>query len=241
MDSFVSMKMKDLCVDDRPREKMLEKGPSVLSNAELLAIMIRTGTGRMNVVDVARTLLQTAEGQLARIAEMPVEKLCSVSGIGVSKAVTIAAAFELGRRSVMEKTLSERISVTSPKDVFRIMFPYLRGLDHEECWVLFLNRANYVLGKERMSVGGLESTVIDVKAILRRSLERKASGVILVHNHPSGNALPGQADITQTGLLKNALRTCEIQLIDHVVIADDNWYSFADEQLVSENLGALEK
>lgn len=228
------MKLKELCIDDRPREKMLEKGPSSLSNAELLAIMIRTGTGKMNVVDVARTLLHTAEGRLNAIADMPVEKLCSISGIGRSKAVTIAAAFELGRRSAAEKIVQDRVPVTSPKDVFRMMLPFMRGLDHEECWAVFLNRANYVLGKDRMSVGGMDSTTIDVKAVLRRALDRKASGVILVHNHPSGSALPGQADIRQTALLKKALQTCEIQLVDHVVIAEDCWYSFADEQLVNE-------
>ena len=228
------MKLKDLCLDDRPREKMQEKGPSALSNAELLAIMIRTGTGKMNVVDVARTLLSVAEGRLNAIADMPLEKLCSVSGIGRSKAVTIAAAFELGRRCALEAVVREKVSVSSPKTVFRMMLPVLRGLDHEECWAIFLNRANYVLGKERMSVGGLESTVVDVKAILRRALDRKATGVILVHNHPSGSALPGQADIRQTSLLKKALQTCEISLLDHVVIAEDSWYSFADEQLVSE-------
>ena len=228
------MKLKELCIDDRPREKMLEKGPSSLSNAELLAIMIRTGTGKMNVVDVARTLLHTAEGRLNAIADMPMEKLCSISGIGRSKAVTIAAAFELGRRSAAEKIVQDRVPVTSPKDVFRMMLPFMRGLDHEECWAVFLNRANYVLGKDRMSVGGMDSTTMDVKAVLRRALDRKASGVILVHNHPSGSALPGQADIRQTALLKKALQTCEIQLVDHVVIAEDNWYSFADEQLVNE-------
>jgi len=228
------MKLKELCIDDRPREKMLEKGPSSLSNAELLAIMIRTGTGKMNVVDVARTLLHTAEGRLNAIADMPVEKLCSISGIGQSKAVTIAAAFELGRRSAAEKIVQDRVPVTSPKDVFRMMLPFMRGLDHEECWAVFLNRANYVLGKDRMSVGGLDSTTMDVKAVLRRALDRKASGVILVHNHPSGSALPGQADIRQTALLKKALQTCEIQLVDHVVITEDSWYSFADEQLVNE-------
>ena len=231
--SFALMRLKDLCLDDRPREKMQEKGPSALSNAELLAIMIRTGTGTMNVVDVARTLLQSAEGRLHSIAEMPLEKLCSVSGIGRSKAVTIAAAFELGRRCASELAVPDKVAVSSPKTVFQMMLPFLRGLDHEECWVIFLNRANYVLGKERMSVGGLESTVMDVKSILRRALEKKASGVILVHNHPSGNAMPGHADITQTGILKKALQTCEISLIDHVVIAEDSWYSFADEQLVT--------
>ena len=234
MPSFASMRLKDLCLDDRPREKMVEKGPAALSNAELLAIMIRTGTGKMNVVEVARALLHSAEGRLNAIADMSLDKLCSVNGIGPGKAVTIAAAFELGRRSAAELIIAERISVSSPKVVFRMMLPLLRGLDHEECWVIFLNRANYVLGKERMSVGGLESTVVDVKSILRRALEKKASGVILVHNHPSGSAMPGQADIRQTGLLRKALQTCEIQLLDHVIVAEDSWYSFADEQLVDE-------
>ena len=232
--TFALMKMTELCLDDRPREKMLDKGPSALSNAELLAIMIRTGTGKMNAADVARTLLQKAGGRLNEVADMPMEKLCSVSGIGKSKAVTIAAAFELGRRCAIEPAIQEKVALSSPKTVFRMMLPLLKGLDHEECWAIFLNRANYVLGKECMSVGGLESTVMDVKAILRRALERKATGVILVHNHPSGSALPGQADIRQTGILKKALQTCEISLIDHVVIAEDSWYSFADEQLVSE-------
>ena len=188
----------------------------------------------MNVVEVARALLHSAEGRLNTIADMSLDKLCSISGIGPGKAVTIAAAFELGRRSAAELIIAERISVSSPKVVFRMMLPLLRGLDHEECWVIFLNRANYVLGKERMSVGGLESTVVDVKSILRRALEKKASGVILVHNHPSGSAMPGQADIRQTGLLRKALQTCEIQLLDHVIVAEDSWYSFADEQLVDE-------
>ena len=232
--TFALMKMTELCLDDRPREKMLDKGPSALSNAELLAIMIRTGTGKMNAVDVARTLLQKADERLNEVADMSVEKLCSVCGIGPSKAVSISAAFELGRRCALEMTVREKVAVSSPKTVFRMMLPLLKGLDHEECWVMFLNRANYVLGKERMSVGGLESTVMDVKAILRRALDRKAAGVILVHNHPSGSALPGQADIRQTGILKKALQTCEISLIDHVVIAEDNWYSFADERLVTE-------
>ena len=232
--SFASMRMKDLCLDDRPREKMMEKGPSALSNAELLAIMIRTGTGKLNVVDVARNLLQTADGKLNIIAEMSLEKMCSVSGIGRSKAATISAAFELGRRSAMELAVPEKVSISSPRAVFRMMLPLMKGLGHEECWAIFLNRANYVLAKERMSVGGMDSTVMDIRSILRRALERKASGVILVHNHPSGSALPGQADISQTGLLKNALKTCEIQLVDHVVIAEDSWYSFADEQLVKE-------
>ena len=165
---------------------------------------------------------------------MTIEKLCAIKGIGPGKAVTISAAFELGRRAAAEQVIRNKRPVTAPSDVFRMMLPSLRGLDHEECWVLFLNRANYVIGKERMSVGGMESTIMDTKSILRRAIERKANGVILVHNHPSGNALPGQADIAQTRTLKSALSSCEIQLIDHVIVAEDSWYSFADEQLVTE-------
>ena len=228
------MRMKDLCEDDRPREKLMAKGPESLSNAELLAIMLRTGTGNMNVVDVARELLRAAEGRLNAIAGMSMEKLCSICGIGPGKAVTVAAAFELGRRSSAEQIILDRMAVSSPRDVFRMMMPLMRGLDHEECWAIFLNRANYVLGKERMSVGGMDSTVIDTRAVIRRALDRKACSVILVHNHPSGSAMPGQADIRQTAVLRKALQACELQLMDHVVVAEDSWYSFADEQLVNE-------
>ena len=149
-----------------------------------------------------------------------------------SKAVTLAAAFELGRRCASESIIDTRTAITSPKTVFRMMLPQLRGLDHEECWVLFLNRANHLIGKEKMTSGGLESTLIDTKMIIRKALEKKASSVILSHNHPSGNPMPGTADITQTRQLKKGLDTCDISLIDHVVIAEGSFYSFADEELV---------
>ena len=219
------MRMKELEAAERPREKMLEKGVDALSNAELLAIMLRTGTGGMNAVEVARRLLQSAQWRLNAVAGMSVEKLCLTDGIGKSKAATVAAA---------ESVVPQKQTVSSPRMVYQMMLHHMRDLDHEECWVIFLNRANYVLGKERISVGGMTSTVIDVKIVLRRALDHKASGVILVHNHPSGNAIPGEADIFQTRVLKNALKSCEIQLVDHVVVAEDSWYSFADEQLVSE-------
>lgn len=213
---------------------MLEKGAQALSNAELLAILLRTGTRKKNVVEVARELLSAAGGRLAGIAGMSVEGLCGIGGIGPGKAVTVSAAFELGRRVASERIVADRRTISSPKDVFRIMLPKLRGLDHEEFWVMFLNRANYILGTECMSVGGMESTIVDTKAVLRRTLEKKASGVIMIHNHPSGSAMPGQADIAQTGMMKKALKACDIQLVDHVVVAEDSWYSFADEMLVDE-------
>lgn len=225
------MKIKDMCLDERPREKMMEKGAGALSNAELLAIMLRTGTGKMNVIDVARELLKSGDGKLNGIAGMPPEQLCKINGIGPGKAVTVAAAFELGRRSATESIIDSRTSIASPKTVFRMMLPLLRGIDHEECWVLFLNRANYLIAKERISIGGLDSTVLDNRIIVRKALERKANGIILVHNHPSGNAMPGNADIQATRALDKALKTCDLSLLDHVVIADDSYYSFADEEL----------
>lgn len=226
------MKIKELCKDERPREKMMEKGAASLSNAELLAILLRTGTGRMNVIDVARELLKSGGYKLNGIAGMAVERLCLIDGIGPSKAVTVAAAFELGRRCAAESIIDSRTSVSSPKIVFRMMLPLLRGLDHEECWVLFLNRANYLLAKERMSIGGIDSTILDSRTIVRKAIEKNACGIIVVHNHPSGSAIPGTADINSTKQLDKALKTCEISLLDHVIIAEDSYYSFADEELV---------
>jgi len=213
-----------------PREKMIEKGASALSNAELLAILLRTGTGKMNVVEVARALLRSAGGKLNNIMSMPVETMCGTEGIGLSKAVTVAAAFELGRRCAVEPIIEKKDSITKPKDVYELMQPSMKGLDHEECWGLFLNRANYVISRECLSKGGIDSTVQDIKAIVRKALEKKAASVIIVHNHPSGNPFPGSSDIRETGRLKKGLETCGIDLTDHVIIAEDSFYSFADEQ-----------
>ena len=224
------MRMKELCADERPREKMLEKGAEALSNAELIAILLRTGTGKMNAVEVARELLKSGGNKLTGIMSMSTENLCRVSGVGSSKAVTIAAAFEIGRRAALEPIVENRKSITGPKDVFRLMLPRLRGLQHEECWILFLNRANYVTSIEMLSSGGTDSTTIDSKLITRKAIEKSASGLIIVHNHPSGNPMPGVSDIRETGKLKKALETFGISLTDHVIIAEDSYYSFADEQ-----------
>ena len=225
------MRMKELCNDERPREKLLEKGPEALSNAELLAIMLRSGTGKMNAIDLGRELVRCGGGRLNSVAAMPTERLCALDGIGPSKAATIVAAFELGRRAFSETAMADLKTISHPRLVYQLMIPHMKGLDHEECWVLFLNRANRLIGKEMMSSGGLESTVIDCKTIVRRALERKASSAILVHNHPSGSPLPGQADIKQTAMLKKALDTCDISLMDHVIITEDSYYSFADERI----------
>lgn len=226
------MKMLDLCADDRPREKMLERGASALSNAELLAILLRTGTGRMNVVEIAQTILRRAEGSLDVLAGMSADVLCETDGIGPGKAVTLVAAFELGRRWFAEEGAGRRVRLSNPETVFRMMYPLLRNLDIEECWAIYLNNNNYCISKERLSVGGENSTVLDSKVLVRRALEKKAAGVILVHNHPSGNALPSTADIDRTRAIRNALKACDMSLVDHVIIGSRSCYSFSDERLV---------
>lgn len=223
------MKMKDMGPDDRPREKMVRNGAASLSNAELIAILLRTGTGKNNAVETARILLNMAEGKLRNLSSMSIDRICTVEGIGSSKAITVAAALELGRRSGEEGYCTDRISITSPEIAYRGMLPQMKGLHHEECWILFLNRANYVIGREKVSSGGLDSTTVDVKMIARRALEKMASGAILLHNHPSGNPMPGNADISITQKLKKALDFFDISLVDHIVVCDDRYYSFADE------------
>lgn len=225
------MKLKDLCQDERPREKMMDKGAGAMSNAELLAIILRTGTSQKNVLEVAQSILKDSGGSLEGIAGMSVEKLCLFEGIGKSKAVTMAAVFELGKRYASESGHRQSLKMSSPKAVFKLMYPLLRNLDHEECWLIFTNKANTLIAKEMLTSGGEDSTIIDNRMIIRRALERKASGVILIHNHPSGTALPSSADINQTRLLQSAMKTCDLHLTDHVIIGDGNYYSFADETL----------
>ena len=230
------MKIKELFLDERPRERLFRNGADSLSNAELLAILLRTGTRKMNAVELARNLLEDSEGKVADIASMSIDRLLKLNGVGPAKAAALAASFELGRRCAMECFSTKSKSITSPNTVYRLMIPHMKTLDHEECWVLYLNRSNRLIGKERMSSGGLESTIIDCKSIVRKALEKKASGLILIHNHPSGSPMPGMADIKQTQILKNALKTCDISLIDHVVIAESSYYSFADEEVTETGL-----
>ena len=229
------MKIKELCTDERPREKMIEKGAKALSNAELLAILIRTGTGKDNAIEVARNMLMRAGGDLIALAEMSLETMCCINGIGQSKAVAVTAAMELGKRYYMQDSKIEKLSITSAEMVYKSMRPQMKDLGHEECWVIFLNRANYIIGKEMISLGGLSSTIIDTKIVVKKAIEKQASGIILVHNHPSGSPKPGKADITATEKLKAGLEAFDISVIDHIIICDDRYFSFADgeEKIIS--------
>ena len=226
------MKIKELCEDERPREKMLDKGAAALSKTELLAIMIRTGTGRKNAIEIARELLKAAGGSLITASSMSVEKICETEGLGKSKAVTIMAAMELGKRFMEEVSASSTAQqICSADKVYEVMLPIMKGKIHEECWAIYLNRSNRIVGKEKISSGGMSVTTVDNRILLRRTLEKNACAVILVHNHPSGDPTPGKADITVTGSLRNALKICDISLLDHVIISDERYYSFADEQV----------
>lgn len=235
------MRLKELCKDELPREKMLSKGADALSNAELLAILLRTGRNGKNVIDVARELLQSRDESIGAISRMSTESLCRISGIGTSKAIAISAAFEIGKRAAIENASATTEQISSPHRAFQIMYPTMMNLDHEECWVLFLNKVNSLISKEKMTTGGVDSTVIDNRIIIRKALEKKASAIILIHNHPSGSALPSRSDIAQTSSLHKALKTCDLSLIDHIIIGKDEYYSFADEQMTKNFAGVKNK
>ena len=225
------MKIKELCVDERPREKMLSKGAGAMTNAELLAILIGSGTKKENVLEVANRLLSTGEGKLSRIASMDPSEVMAMDGIGKGRYSSIAAAFELGKRCCLEEPGIDKVPLRDPAAVFKIMLPRLKGLDHEEFWILFLNRANYLIHKELISLGGLSATVVDTRLVVRKALDKRATGILMVHNHPSGDPRPGQEDIEQTAVMKKAASTFDIRLFDHIIICDDRYFSFADERM----------
>lgn len=224
------MKIFDLCASERPREKMLCHGASALGNSELLAILLRSGTPEESALDLANKLLSSVDGSLCDLFQMSAESIGSIKGIGPCKATSILAAFELGKRFLQEEASAIRKPVVASRSIYEVMIPFMKGLGHEECWAVFLNERNYITGKEKVNIGALESTVIDVRRIVRRALERNASGIIIVHNHPSGSPQPSTADIKVTEAMHNAADACSLSLVDHVIIANDSFFSFAEEK-----------
>ena len=222
------MKLKDWNMEDRPREKLLHRGAAALENAELLAIFIGSGMPGTNAVSVAQELLSSAGGRLTDLCARSPRELMRHKGLGPARAVAIAAALELGRRYLAEASAEKKV-ITGPKDVFRMMRPRMKGLDHEECWALYLDRVNHVTGQERLTSGTADSTFIDTKRVIRNVLDRQAKAVILVHNHPSGSPMPGETDIRATRQLQLALRTFDVRLFDHVIVADGSYYSFQED------------
>lgn len=223
------MKMAQMNLDDRPREKMEARGAAALSSAELLAVILRTGTRERNAVELAREMLAGAGGSLVKLSQVSPQEMCMRKGIGKGKALGVLAALEIGRRMMLEGPLSGVTAVLSPDEVYDRMLPQLKGLDHEECWALYLTRGGQEAGRERLSSGNDCSTDLDAADLARRAVARKAKKMILVHNHPSGHPMPSPSDIRITQHVKRALELFHITLLDHVIITDGAFFSFSRE------------
>ena len=223
--------IKSWAEEDRPREKLLLKGKHVLSDAELIAILISSGNAEETAVELSKRILSKLENNLNELGKQGVHDLKKFKGIGDAKAITIIAAMELGRRRKPEDKIKREQIVTS-KDAVDIFQPMLGDNAHEEFWILFLNRANIVTGKHAVSSGGMTGTVVDPKMVFQAALEAKAVGIILCHNHPSGNVKPSQQDIDLTKKLVAAGKLMEISILDHIIVAQSSYYSFADEGMM---------
>lgn len=214
--------------EDRPREKMMLHGAGALSNAELLAILIGSGSTDESAVELMRKVLADYRNSLSELGKSGVEELCRYKGIGPAKAITLLAASELGRRRKEEGTL-ERLQIRSSEDIYRLFYPLMCDLPVEECWVLLLNQAGKVIDRIRISQGGLASTAVDIRCVLREALIRRAVSMVLCHNHPSGNLRPSREDDRLTESLRQAAVTVNLRLLDHVIVTDGKYYSYADE------------
>lgn len=223
--------IKSWAEEDRPREKLMLKGKHVLSDAELIAILISSGNAEETAVELSKEILAGAENNLNELSRQSVYDLIKYKGIGEAKAITIVAALELGRRRKTEDKLN-REQITTSKDAVDIFQPLLGDKAHEEFWILFLNRANHVIGKNQVSSGGMTGTVVDPKMIFKAALDAKAVSIILCHNHPSGNVKPSQQDIDLTKKILAAGKLLEISVLDHVIVSQGAYFSFADEGMM---------
>ena len=223
--------IKSWALDDRPREKLVAKGKNALSDAELIAILIGSGNRNESAVALSKRILNSVDGNINALAKLSVEKLITFKGIGEAKAISIITGLELGKRRQLEIAL-EKPKITSSKDGFNIMQPIIGDLEHEEFWVLFLNNSNKVLAKNQISKGGLTATIVDVRLLFKQALELTSVAMIVCHNHPSGKLEPSNADKQLTQKIKQAGITLDIKLLDHLIITEKAYFSFADEGLL---------
>lgn len=214
--------------DDKPREKLMLKGKSVLSDAELIAILIGSGSRNESAVDLSKRILASVDNNLNALGKLSILQLMNFKGIGEAKAISIIAALELGRRRRVEDVV-ELKKVTSSKIIFEIMQPIIGELPHEEFWVIYLNNSNKVISKSQLSKGGITGTLVDVRIVFKTALEMGATGLIVCHNHPSGTLVPSDADKQITRKLKLAGDSLEIKVLDHLIVTEKNYFSFADE------------
>ena len=216
MEENTGFTLKQLAEEDRPREKLQLKGRQSLTNAELLAILIGSGNAKETAVELSQRILLHYRNNLDVLGRLTIDDLLKFNGIGPAKAITIIAALELGRRRNLAEA-EQKVQIKSSRDIYEVMYPLIADLPNEEFWVLHLNKANRII-----------DTVVDVKIILKSALQKLASAMILVHNHPSGNLTPSDADLSITKKLRDAATYLEIMVLDHVIIGDKNYYSFAD-------------
>lgn len=226
-----NISIKELALDDRPREKLVAFGRSYLSDAELIAILIGSGSRIESAVQLSQRILSFSDNNINNLAKLSIEELKQFKGIGEAKAISIIAALELGRRHKSESQ-PKRPIINSSKDSYNIIKHKLEDLPYEEFWIILLSRANKVKSTYLISRGGITETVVDVKIILKKAIDNLASGLILVHNHPSGNLKPSQSDLNLTKKIQSGATIMDIQLLDHLIIGDGNYYSFADNSLL---------
>lgn len=230
-DNQASFSIKYWAEDDQPREKLMFKGQAALSDAELIAILIGSGSRNESAVELSKRILKSVDNNLNALGKLTLKQLMTFKGIGEAKAVSIAAAMELGRRR-REEAVRELDKITNSKAVFQIMQPIIGELPHEEFWVLYLNNSNKVIYKSQLSKGGLVGTVVDARLVYKTALEHSAIAIILTHNHPSGALQASAADKQVTRQLQNAGNTLDIKVLDHVIITEHSYLSFADEGLL---------
>lgn len=225
----MKLSIKDWAEDDRPREKALQRGIFSLSNAELLAILIGSGNNEESAIQLAQRILNAVNNNLYSLGKLSLKELvANFKGIGVAKGVSILAALELGKRRAATDPLARDV-IRSSKDVYDALYPILSDLPHEELWALFLNRSNRIINKQKLSQGGTSETTFDMKILLKYAVNDLASGIVLCHNHPSGNLRPSQADDQLTRRVSQAVKMLDIRLFDHLIIAENRYYSYSDE------------
>ena len=232
MSEIVKFGIKDLAKDERPREKLIEKGLFSLTDAELLAILLRSGSVKESAVELARNILKNHKNNLNELGKATVEQLKnSFHGVGDAKANTIVAAMELGRRRLLQEA-NEAPSIKTSYDILNLIKPMVSDLSHEEFWIFLLNRANKVINRFMVSKGGIAGTVTDVRLIFKKAIENNATSIILCHNHPSGNSNPSNEDITVTKKIEEAGKILDIKILDHIIVSENSFFSFADNNLI---------
>ncbi len=226
-----SFSIKSWAEDDRPREKLLSKGKQALSDAELIAILIGSGSRAESAVELSKRILASINNNLNALGKLTVADLIKFKGIGDAKAISIITALELGRRRRLEEAL-ELPKITGSKAIFEIMQPLIGEITTEEFWIVYLNNSNKVLYKSKLSSGGLTGTVVDVRLVFKKAVELNSTAIILCHNHPSGNLKPSDADIQLTKKMKLGGETLDVKVLDHIIITEKSYFSFADEGLM---------